>query len=674
MRNHLRIFVPSVLLMVGLLLPWSTLWPVDASQQPDQVQQPPPQPPQPPQPTIIPLQFPGGPPGGPGGPGFGPMMGERKIVDQFDKDKDGRLNTEERKAAREFLKKDRPAGGRGFGPPGGFGFRGGPGGPPGGPGQPQAGPGQPPPGGPGQPPPGGPGQPPPGGPGGPPFGKGGFGPPGFGRANQDPPKPGPKVTPDEVKNFAKAGLYEPSVLRTLFIDFEDKDWEAEMADFYHTDVEVPATLTVDGKKYPNVGVHFRGASSYFTVGTGYKKSLNVAMDFVDPKQRLYGYKTLNLLNGHDDPTLLSTVLFSTIARSYIPAPKANLVRVVINGESWGVFTNVQQFNKEFLAENFKTTKGSRWKVKGSPGGGGGLDYLGDNLDQYKRRYELKSGDGDKAWKGLVQLTKVLHQTPPDKLEEALKPILDVDSLLWFLALDITLINCDGYWIRASDFSIFREENGRFHIIPHDMNEAFRPAMGPGFGGPGGPGGGRGFGGPGGPGGFGGFGRGPEGKGPEGKGPEGKGPEGKDRPAAKDDRQQKDRPPQGQAARTSPIEIDPLYGMEDARKPLRSKILAVPAFKKRYLQHVHTIAEQWLDWKKLGPVVASYRSLIEKDVETDTHKLSSLADFKRVTADTVEPAAEAGPGMRRPMNLPLRAFAEQRRKYLLNHPEVKKAVE
>src|SRR4051812_6595813 len=59
------------------------------------------------------------PPGGPGGFG-GPMMQTRKLVKQFDKDGDGRLNAEERKAAREFIKKEREARGRGFGP-GGFG-------------------------------------------------------------------------------------------------------------------------------------------------------------------------------------------------------------------------------------------------------------------------------------------------------------------------------------------------------------------------------------------------------------------------------------------------------------------------------------------------------------------------------------------------------------------------
>ncbi len=56
-------------------------------------------------------------PGGPGGPG-GAMGQVRKLVKQFDNDGDGRLNKEERKAARAFLKKERAGGKGGFGPGG----------------------------------------------------------------------------------------------------------------------------------------------------------------------------------------------------------------------------------------------------------------------------------------------------------------------------------------------------------------------------------------------------------------------------------------------------------------------------------------------------------------------------------------------------------------------------
>ena len=148
-------------------------------------------------------------------------------------------------------------------------------------------------------------------------------------------------------------------------------------------------MIVDGKTYPNVGVHFRGMSSFMMVKEGSKRSLNVSLDFVDPKQRLLGYKTLNLLNSHEDPTFLHSVLYLDIARRYMPAPKANFVKVVVNGESWGLYVNAQQFDKIFLSEWFPSGEGARWKVKGNPGASGGLDDKGDNIEDYKRHYTIQ---------------------------------------------------------------------------------------------------------------------------------------------------------------------------------------------------------------------------------------------------------------------------------------------
>jgi hypothetical protein len=513
------------------------------------------------------------PPPGPGGPGMMMMKEERKVVAQFDKDGDERLNRDERAAAREFLKQN-PAPRRG-GPPGGM--RG-----PGGPGE---------------------------------------------QGEAKPPVAGARVSLDSVKPATSAGLYATDTLRTFFLEFENEDWEAELEQFHGTDVEVPATLTVDGTRYPGVGIHFRGMSSYMMVRAGQKRSLNVSVDFTEKKQRVDGYKSLNLLNSHGDGSFMSAVLYSEIARKYIPAPKANFVRVVINGENWGIFVNQQQFNKDFIEENFRTGKGARWKVSGSPMGQGGLDYIGDDLAEYKKRYELKDGTDD-DWKALVALCKTLSETPADQLEAALEPMLDIDSTLWFLALDCSLINSDGYWIRASDYSLYRDKNGRFHTIPADMNEAFRTPGGPGFGRPGG--------------------RGPGGGSPPANTPN--------------------------IPRVEGAKLDPLVGMDDAKKPLRSKLLAVPALRERYLEKVKIIARDSLDWEKLGPVVAAHRGLIAKDLAADTRKLSTIEEFEKLTAN--EPSASVPSEQPRGFGhggMVLRSFAGQRRSYLLEYAPAEKAT-
>ena len=43
-------------------------------------------------------------------------------------------------------------------------------------------------------------------------------------------------------------------------------------------------------------------------------------------------------------------------------------------------------------------------------------------------------------------------------------------------------------------------------------------------------------------------------------------------------------------------------MQDASKPLRSKLLAVPSLKAKYLEYVRMIARDGLDWQKLGAIV------------------------------------------------------------------------
>ena len=114
-----------------------------------------------------------------------------------------------------------------------------------------------------------------------------------------------------------------------------------------------------------------------------------------------------------------------------------------------------------------------------------------------------------------------------------------------------------------------------------------------------------------------------------------------------------------------VELDPLVGMDDPNKPLRSRLLAVPALRQRYLAHVKAIAEEWLDWKKLGPLVAGYARQIEPELAADTRKLSSLVEFQR-TVSPEEPQATEG----RPGRLTLKQFADQRRKFLLEHPAIK----
>ena len=154
-------------------------------------------------PAGVPPGFPPLPPGG-----LEAMAADRPLVKQFDKDANGRLELAERNAAREWMA-TQPL----TGIPAMMAFmaRGMPGG--------RAGMAAM-------------------------MGGRGFAPSG----------PGRRVAVSDVRPVpASAPLYDTATLRTFFVQFENPAWEKELEAFYRTDVDVPATLTVDGRSYPGVG-------------------------------------------------------------------------------------------------------------------------------------------------------------------------------------------------------------------------------------------------------------------------------------------------------------------------------------------------------------------------------------------------------------------------------------
>jgi len=121
---------------------------------------------------------------------------------------------------------------------------------------------------------------------------------------------------------------------------------------------VPAKLTVDGKVYEDVGVRFRGASSFFMTPEGRKRSLNISVDLAHKGQRLGSYRTLELLNSHTDPC--SAQGCTTPYRRGISSSEAITRRLLITGRV-GEFRQLRAVNR-FHPRHFRTPTA---KVEGS---------------------------------------------------------------------------------------------------------------------------------------------------------------------------------------------------------------------------------------------------------------------------------------------------------------------
>ena len=494
--------------------------------------------------------------GGRGGRGG---KGQRiTLIPKFDKDGDGILNKAERTEARKYVIEQREGGDRGGRPQRPDGDRGG---------RPQR-----------------------------PDGDRGGRPSPSNREEQKPERDFSKaerLSPSNQK-ASKKELYDEGTLRTLFIVTKDEEWKDEMEAFYRTDVAVPADLVVDGKLYKDIGLKYRGNSSYFSVSPDLKRSINLYLDHKNEKQKLLGYKTLNLLNANSDPTFMREVIYSHVARNYIPAFKGNFIKVVINGESWGIYSHIQQYNKDFLEDNFKTRGGVRWKIGAGGGGSGTLKYPGDKKENFGG-FQQRTENAEDAWKEIRQFTKLLDETPIDQLDKKLHDRLDVDGALWSLALECVFQD-EGYFTRGSDYNLYLDPDGRFHLLQHDGNEVMSIPGGPGM--------------------------------PSGlKGPK----------------------------------LEPFYNADNEDRPLMFKMFQVPHLKARYRHHLKTITEEWISWDKIGPIVNQYADLIREEIKKDVRKHSSYEAFEKGLLET------SSDGRR--TKLGLKPFSNDRRDFLLNHPDV-----
>jgi len=97
-------------------------------------------------------------------------------------------------------------------------------------------------------------------------------------------------------------------------------------------------------------------------------------------------------------------------------------------------------------------------------------------------------------------------------------------------------------------------------------------------------------------------------------------------------------------------------------PLRSKLLAVPQYRERYLQYVRTLAEKSLTHKNLSPVIAHYRELIGDEVKIDTRKMSPHETFVHATTPPEGNTTQTSGS--------LNDFIEKRRDFILNHEQIK----
>ena len=291
---------------------------------------------------------------------------------------------------------------------------------------------------------------------------------------------------DPQQRYDAAGsLFDPSMLRQMDVTFEDADYHNVLVNafFNEPSLRIPANVSIDGVSVDSVGVRYKGNSTFCLPNDAGSVKVPYNLDFNHwiSGQDLMGYNKVKLANAWLDPTYCKEYIASRIYRKYLPTPEINLIELHTQGDYTGLYVNTESINRQFLNKHFDENDGVLFKCDGagvfcSENGGGGTDggipslgYLGSDTTNYFDSYTIKS---DHGWGALLDLITTLEFAPED-----LGDILNIDRVLWAMAVNTVVSNLDtynGYYVH--NYYLYQDEEGRFQMIPWDFDNSFVGAI------------------------------------------------------------------------------------------------------------------------------------------------------------------------------------------------------
>ncbi|MFN4121796.1 MAG: CotH kinase family protein [Flavobacteriales bacterium] len=222
-----------------------------------------------------------------------------------------------------------------------------------------------------------------------------------------------------------------------------------------------------------VGFRLRGNTSM----AAQKKPFKVSFNTYVPGAKWNGLEKLNLNAHHNDPAHFRAKLcWDLIRDAGLPGSRTSFVRLFINNEYRGLYTNVEHIDEEFVKRYFDGTgRGNLYKcLYPAP-----LQFISNNPDAYKfvagnrRAYEQKINDFADDYRDLEEFIRILNQTSADDFECELEKVFNVDRYLRYLALDILTGNWDGYNYNQNNFYLYKNQlTGQFEYIPYDLDNTF----------------------------------------------------------------------------------------------------------------------------------------------------------------------------------------------------------
>jgi hypothetical protein len=261
---------------------------------------------------------------------------------------------------------------------------------------------------------------------------------------------------EEIQGSGEDGcpaLYAQHLLPDLHLTMSEAQWAGVQAD-YAAGVQQfrPAEfryIAPDGSAHTvsDAAVRLRGNPGFSWIGD--KMQFMIAFDAYDDDGRFMGLRRLALDASWYNPSLLRDRLaYAYLRRLGVHAPCANHATLTVNGEYYGLYTNVERMDREFLE-----------RVYGDDQASGGLWEAGYDLD----------ANADTA--DTAALSAFWSNAAVAWQEE--NTDLAGNVLEW--AGEAVIPQNDGYWCCSHNYYLYDHPQAGMSFLPWDMDYTFDTA-------------------------------------------------------------------------------------------------------------------------------------------------------------------------------------------------------
>lgn len=266
--------------------------------------------------------------------------------------------------------------------------------------------------------------------------------------------------------FAQTTFYNVQSVQKIEIFFHQANWDY-MLDTAKLGVEgylKADSVRINGTKFPDVGVKYKGNSSYDSSFA--KNPYTIKLDkYVS--QNYQGVKSIKLANCYDDPSMIREVMSYSMLSNYMHCPRSNFTQVYVNNVYKGVYSNDEDVTKPFVLSHFYSSGNTFIKCSpllASPANKANLKYVDTYTTSYTSNYEMESSAAA-GWTDLIALCDSVTNKPAN-----IASVIDIDRAIWMLAFNNALVNLDSYsGVFAQNYFLYKDNTGHYNPIMWDMN-------------------------------------------------------------------------------------------------------------------------------------------------------------------------------------------------------------